>query len=154
MIRTIGYGGKKPTDFFNELKKHMAYYGGQKTINKKRVTVLNGVKMIRTARGESPARAVIPKEDLTKYVLDKGPLATIAALADPSKGEGQDNPPDPEDQLFAEAARLLEVNGGAMEQRLFFEALVGFGYNQVQASQMLREDSRLSFRGMDVSSVG
>ena len=63
---------------------------------------------------------------------------------------GGSSKPRPEDQLFVDAANILEVNGGSMTQVLFFKALTGEGYNQAQASRLLRADARFSFCGMDV----
>ena len=130
-----------PSDsiFFKELKKHVYYHGGQKTIKGQRVRVLLGVKLIGDAQEARSARDVIPNTPLTDY----------------SKGSEGVHPvyPVSEDQLFVDASRLLEINGGSMEQRLFFSALTNIGYNQQQARGILRADSRLAFRGMDVISM-
>jgi len=51
-----------PSDsmFFKELKKHTYYHNGSKTIDKQRTQVLLGVKLIGTARGDTPARGDLP----------------------------------------------------------------------------------------------
>ena len=67
-----------------------------------------------------------------------------------SQEGAQEAPPGQDDQLFTDASQVLELSGGSMTQTLFFKALTGAGYNQVQVSQRLRADPRLSFRGMDV----
>jgi len=59
--------------------------------------------------------------------------------------------PQQDDGLFADAREFIESNDGTMLQRDFFECLTGLGYNQAQASTMLRHDKRLAFRGLTVT---
>lgn len=61
--------------------------------------------------------------------------------------------PDQEDQLFIDAANILEVHGGSMEQQALFNLLHRMGYHLGQASLTLRGSPRFVFRGMDVNLV-
>jgi len=88
-------------------------------------------------------------------------LTSLPSLPQQDTGEGDEHSedseavqvvcPGPEDQLFQDAREFLEVNDGSMLQRDFFGCLTGLGYNQQQASKLLRTDARLAFRGLTVT---
>lgn len=112
---------------------------------------------------DKPDQGAHPAPDASLSSLPSLPQQDTAAINEPlGSPEGAPEDPPEEDvhhvgqegQLFVDAANILEINGGSMTQVLFFKALMGLGYNQQQASTLLRADERLSFRGMDVSLVG
>jgi len=139
----MGFTTPSDASFFKDLKKHMYYHGGQKTINKQKgVRVLLGVKLLGDTQGKHPTQGVIPM----------GVVVVESKIVDPVYPV---HPVYPlQDQLFKDAREILEANGDTMEQVLLFKGLVGVGYNQAQAGPLLRADPRLSFRGMDVSYIG
>lgn len=149
--KDTGFVTPSDSAFFKDLKKHAYYHSGSKTINKQRTQVLLGISLTGAARGARDTRGGIPKATLTDYREVVDPLQGSQPLQASSGGAQEGLPGD--DQLFVDAASLLEINGGSMEQRLFFSALTNIGYNQTQASEVLRGDTRLDFRGMDVISM-
>lgn len=58
--KTEGFASSSDSVFFKELKKHVYYQSGTKTIDKQRVKVINGVTLRGPARGVRPERGVLP----------------------------------------------------------------------------------------------
>ena len=65
--KDTGFVTPSDSTFFKELKKHVYYHNGSKTINKERTKALLGVKLIGAARAARGTRGVIPKASLTEY---------------------------------------------------------------------------------------
>ena len=130
--KTNGFVAPSDSIFFRELIKHVYYTKGQKTIDKQRVTVLYGVKLVEAARGTKDTRGPIPKVIPLDIILGNGPLAGLAPLAD-------------------DAIKILKESGGKMQQQALFQALIKLGYHATQSRESLYGDSRFVFMGMDVN---
>jgi len=122
----------------NRLRRRYSY--GQATLDQKPEP---------TDEGGTPHRASEHSDHSVSHG-DAGERAERTERSEPVQGYT----PGPEDQLFVDAANILEVHGGKMEQQAFFNLLYKMGYNLGQASLMLRENKSFIFRGMDVSLVG
>jgi P4 family phage/plasmid primase-like protien len=148
--KVTGFVAPSDSTFFKELKKHMYYQAGSKTINKQRVKVLNGVKLEEAARCARGTRGVLPKDLLqysSKVVI---PRAGRAPRADIEASQKPEDPLVLGDQLFTDAIEILSDHGGRMLQRDLFARLVALGYEGLPSRLALHEDDRFAFMGMNV----
>lgn len=143
-----------PSDsaFFKDLKKEAYYHAGSKTIKKQRTQVLLGIKLTGAVRGAKAARGMISKVAVMGGSKVGDPLHPSQPLQ-ASSDDVLEAPPH-EAALFVDALKLLKAHGGKMYQQAFFEALVGLGYNHMQADRWLRADPRFVFMGTQVKFVG
>jgi len=140
------------TTFYKELKKHVYYQKTRPTINKQRITVFEGIKLKESVTPVTSVRGTLTSFyntnidiEIGKSTHDRGdtPDSSSSEPADPA-------PTGPEEQLFADAIKILAGQQGKMQQRYLFAALMKLGYNQLQADQVLRADPRLRFMGTTV----
>jgi len=147
-------GFPPPSDavFFKELKKHIYYQTGSRTINKKRVKVLLGVKLIESARPDRPARgtsitSVLPilREKYTP------PMQVVLPVQESSEKMVM---PDEKQHLITDAIDILKKNEGRMRQEDFFKELFKIGHHYIGASLKMRGDPRFRFMGLEVKYLG
>jgi len=149
--RDKGYVAVTKRTLTTELKPRIAGLGeSDRKIRGRSGRCWTGIRLV-TATQATIATHPIQSSTVQPRIVDSRyrSVVTVASVAiDPSEGA---SPPHEEDQLFDDARKFLEVNGGTMLQRDFFGCLTGLGYNQQQASKLLRTDARFVFRGLTVT---
>ena len=152
--RDRGYTAVTARTFTIELKPRITGLGeSDRKVRGRRGRCWTGIRLTTTTQD---AQTTLPNVESVMVNNSRGSnIGSVVSVGcvvdDPSE---TDSPPGPEDQLFIDAANILEVHGGSMEQQAFFNLLYKMGYNLGQASLMLRENKSFSFRGMDVNLVG